>query len=251
MNGLNEAWALQVALDAGKIKANAVYLAKDLLNKFLGAWKGGTWEEIKGYTMTPKQIALMVKLVEEGGPTACGAITVGAAVGDVSGITALFEKASAKLKYPKLEMQTAGGVMVALNLANPKLKNPGCIYVKVNGAYAGKINPDGVYKPNHVPKNLQDLLDSLHALAANPAKVAAEQGTLLGRCCFCMKNLKHPDSIAMGYGPICADAYGLPWGPSATKEAAAAAIAEAVEVATLIIPAEDVSPGFYSKIGGS
>jgi len=31
-------------------------------------------------------------------------------------------------------------------------------------------------------------------------------------CCFCGRDLDTAESISMGYGPICADKYGLPWG---------------------------------------
>lgn len=47
-------------------------------------------------------------------------------------------------------------------------------------------------------------------------KVTAEQaarfGAVTGSCIFCMRTLTDERSITVGYGPICADHNGLPWG---------------------------------------
>jgi len=47
-------------------------------------------------------------------------------------------------------------------------------------------------------------------------KVTAEQasafGRLWGSCVFCSRLLTDERSIAVGYGPVCADHNGLPWG---------------------------------------
>ena len=37
-------------------------------------------------------------------------------------------------------------------------------------------------------------------------------------CRFCSKALTHPNSQAVGYGPTCAQKYGLPWGEVDIKE---------------------------------
>lgn len=41
---------------------------------------------------------------------------------------------------------------------------------------------------------------------------AAAFGKLVGRCCFCSHAIDTPESTAVGYGPVCAAKYGLPWG---------------------------------------
>lgn len=47
-------------------------------------------------------------------------------------------------------------------------------------------------------------------------KVTAEQaarfGKLWGSCVFCSRLLTDERSVAVGYGPICAEKNGLPWG---------------------------------------
>lgn len=35
-------------------------------------------------------------------------------------------------------------------------------------------------------------------------------------CCYCSKNLTHPESERRGYGPVCADKYGLEYDRSYT-----------------------------------
>lgn len=41
---------------------------------------------------------------------------------------------------------------------------------------------------------------------------AAKFGKLYGICCFCSRTLTDERSIGVGYGPVCAEHYGLPWG---------------------------------------
>lgn len=44
------------------------------------------------------------------------------------------------------------------------------------------------------------------------AELAAKFGALYGRCVFCSQTLTDERSIEVGYGPICAENHGLPWG---------------------------------------
>lgn len=41
---------------------------------------------------------------------------------------------------------------------------------------------------------------------------AAAFGEMTGHCCFCNTAIDTPESVAVGYGPICAGKFGLPWG---------------------------------------
>lgn len=55
----------------------------------------------------------------------------------------------------------------------------------------------------------------LHHLTADnrlTAEEAARLGHLTGRCVFCSRKLTDDRSTEVGYGPICADREGLPWG---------------------------------------
>lgn len=44
------------------------------------------------------------------------------------------------------------------------------------------------------------------------AEDAAAFGQLYGTCIFCWKDLTDERSIEVGYGPVCAENRGLPWG---------------------------------------
>ena len=52
----------------------------------------------------------------------------------------------------------------------------------------------------------------MKAFAADPVKVAADFGKLNYNCCFCSKGLDDQQSLDVGYGPVCAKHYNLPWG---------------------------------------
>lgn len=53
-----------------------------------------------------------------------------------------------------------------------------------------------------------------HLTAADrlTAEDAAKFGHLTGQCVFCARRLTDERSIAVGYGPVCAEREGLPWG---------------------------------------
>lgn len=57
-----------------------------------------------------------------------------------------------------------------------------------------------------------ELESFLQKFAEDPARVAAEEGKRTGNCVFCAKQLTDERSVAVGYGPQCAEKYSLPWG---------------------------------------
>jgi hypothetical protein len=133
----------------------------------------------------------------------------------VAGVFALFEQAiSNKLKYPKIRLQTCDGSPVMLARAGDKSRYTGQIMVtdgRPFGAntYYGRVDTNGVFFPAAPSSGVRDLL---MRLSADPAGVAAEYGRLTGNCCFCGLRLTDARSTAVGYGPICADKFGLGWG---------------------------------------
>lgn len=73
------------------------------------------------------------------------------------------------------------------------------------------------------------------------ADEAAAFGYANARCVFCARTLSTAESTAVGYGPVCAANYGLPWGvvPAATPESwEAIGEMEAAEEAAAEIAAE-------------
>lgn len=49
-------------------------------------------------------------------------------------------------------------------------------------------------------------------VAEDPLAAFSENGRLTKYCCYCGRALTHPSSTHYGYGPICAENFGLPWG---------------------------------------
>jgi hypothetical protein len=54
------------------------------------------------------------------------------------------------------------------------------------------------------------IIAALRAIAEDPVAVAKLYGQATGCCCFCGRELTNGASIAAGYGPICAEGFGLP-----------------------------------------
>jgi hypothetical protein len=58
----------------------------------------------------------------------------------------------------------------------------------------------------------REIVEVLRAFANDPAGYSGAHGRATGQCCYCGRGLTDPRSVTVGYGPICADYYGLPWG---------------------------------------
>lgn len=135
---------------------------------------------------------------------------------DARGVFALFEQAiSNNLKYPKIRLRAADGQNVVLSRAGAKSKYTGQIIVTDerpygSNTYFGRVDTSGNFIPAWA--NSPAVSSLLLRLSADPAGVASEYGRLTGHCCFCSLPLTDARSTAVGYGPICAGKFGLPWG---------------------------------------
>ena len=144
-------------------------------------------------------------------------------VGDLSGIVALFDRAKQHLKFPAI---TLDGFRV--NVAGQRARQPGSLTITSldKGAdgrrgWFGRVTIAGVFEP---ARDADPAIGAkLRAFAADPAGQAAEYGRLHGICCFCNKPLRDERSTAVGYGPVCADHFGLEWGSRAAAPLAQAA----------------------------
>ena len=104
-------------------------------------------------------------------------------------------------------------------MAGPKSKTPGAIMVTGTGSfetrpYYGKITGGACIPASqrNEPSTLASVTALLLAFAADPAGTAAAYGRATGVCSFCARQLTDERSVSVGYGPICADTYSLPWG---------------------------------------
>ncbi len=136
---------------------------------------------------------------------------------ELSKLVDLLDAAGKVLKKPSITLQLANGNPIRISRCPDNHKKcPGQLYVAAPGygsTYYGRVTREGVMVPARDYSPEVDAL--LHRLQSDPAQVAAEYGKLTGRCCFCNLTLTDERSTRVGYGPVCAKNFGLPW---TTKE---------------------------------
>ena len=135
-------------------------------------------------------------------------------VGDLSRIVGMISHAAQYLKFPAIVLE---GFRVSI--AGERAREPGSLTVTSatkdgnRRTWFGRVTRAGVWQPGRdAPDGLGP---KLRALAADPVAVASAHGRLTGACCFCRKRLGEGEdqrSVEVGYGPICANHFGLPWG---------------------------------------
>jgi hypothetical protein len=142
-------------------------------------------------------------------------------VGDFAGVIALFEKARQHLKYPRVRLQLPDGRPLVLALAGPGSSRAGWVTMTDGRPFGenlfyGRVSPAGNWEMGHAIDEIvgDAVAELLHRLAADPEQVASSYGKLTGCCCFCTSQLSDPKSTEVGYGPVCAKRWGLPWGKS-------------------------------------
>lgn len=180
---------------------------------------GGVWSPThRGWLVPLHNAAAAMTLVPMAPPKPT------AEVGQLQGLIELFSKAAKHLKKPSIVLKLPSGQSIKL-----KADYGGGIAIYTEGGYGsfvGKVSDVGQYtgsaKP-YVQAYQAETVEMLKALAADPAGVAAAYGKLTSACCFCRIPLTDPRSLGVGYGPICADHYGLPWGAAKTTIACVAA----------------------------
>jgi len=133
-------------------------------------------------------------------------------VGDFSGVIELFTKAKGNLKYPKISLTTESGGTVMLSLAGAKAKKPGTINVTDGKPFGeniwyGRVDASGSWEKTHSATD--EVGAVLKELSIDPAGFASNYGHKHGSCCFCNKTLTQANSVTAGFGPVCADNWGL------------------------------------------
>jgi len=130
---------------------------------------------------------------------------------DMTDLLHRFELANkAGIKRPKVN---TGDLLFSLAPASGK--NEGYVYVKGQTndwderPYFGKISPEGKFF------GVRDLEDETRKriieIGSDVVAAAKAHGAQHNNCCFCNRDLTTNESVSNGYGPICAERYGLPW----------------------------------------
>lgn len=127
----------------------------------------------------------------------------------------LFAKAQTNLKYPHLTL-TVDGLKVKLATNSHR---PG-VFIS-NGKYDFDRKIYGVIHPTDIGAKVSwrpeyaiipSIRPMMIELVKDPIKFCSLHGLKFSYCCFCGKELTAKESLFAGYGPICADNWGLPWG---------------------------------------
>ena len=130
-------------------------------------------------------------------------------------IQEMFQKAATKLKRMKVELKTVGGERVVFKPAGEHSKYHGSIMVTDGRRFGenqffGFIDLDGVF--HHGKRCNPEVVELVTQFGDDPELVAMQYGRENHVCCFCMRGLTDKRSTDVGYGPVCADRYGLNWG---------------------------------------
>lgn len=137
-------------------------------------------------------------------------------------IVEILTKASRNLKHPAIELSEHD---IRLSVAGSRSKYVGQIHVTSCGSFHdrtwyGRIDTDGVFHPS---SRVEDrIYEALARFALDPAAFASEHGKKTGQCCFCNRKLEDERSTEVGYGPVCAEHYGLTWGSAKSSDSASA-----------------------------
>ena len=130
----------------------------------------------------------------------------------LDGIMRMFSQASESLKLPAVRLNVEG-LEIKVSLAGPRSRYTGDIMVaapKFGEGWYGRIDTEGKFYPG------RDITPAVRAalvrFSESPEEVAAEFGRLTGRCCLCNRALSDGRSVSVGYGPVCANRFGLAWG---------------------------------------
>jgi len=154
--------------------------------------------------------------------------TPAADAGTYTALIELLDRANAAgIQYPKVRLQTADGSKVVLARAGSRSRREGTINITDGRPYGantwyGRIERDGSRVASR--SWTVEVRDAIVAFRDDPASIGGSLGRMTGNCCFCGRDLRTRESVGVGYGPICAGHWGLPWGSTEQYDAAQAAI---------------------------
>lgn len=224
---------LIVALEAAAVKFEARALAgetfavgkadvcRDLIRKFsrYGRWASlrqrGYAEALVRWTQprSPVQQAVAERSQAVAETRSQERVEMGAL--SLERISQLFASAALHgISFPKIRLRR-GEWAITIYPAPRHSRNAGSYYVKARSGtgqklYCGMLASTGAFTAsNQCPL---DVLEALREFSADPTRAAAAYGHALGHCCFCGRGLTDARSVAMGYGPVCANHFGLEWG---------------------------------------
>lgn len=190
--------------DAGKLSAGDERFARSLISK------------ADSPKFSVKQVYWVGELVKRATQVKESAQTI--EVGDMTDLYQFFLDAREHLKFPKLTVRLPDDTPVKLYMSGVRSRYPDTINVVLpdevtdNGrnVWLGRIHANGTWELPHVPHtSLPMVRDLVEALQQDAHGVAASYGQKTGNCCFCMRGLSDDRSVAVGYGKVCSQHWGL------------------------------------------
>lgn len=118
------------------------------------------------------------------------------------------------VKQPNVRFLGPNHAELRLTLAKETSKNPGAVFVYLADDYLGSIAVDNTVRGLLASRT--DVLTLLTTIALAPAEAAKAYGALTCHCSFCNLRLTDEGSVEVGYGPKCAENFGLPHTPKGT-----------------------------------
>ena len=171
------------------------------------------WNQGKGRDYTPKQLVYVLQYIEAGEKhkAECNAKQLPTETKQprkFPNIAKLFlySKQVASLAYPKITYQLSANAPAITFYYN---NNHACIQAKVGGKLIATIRANGQEDIRWPIKEVY--LPMLEQIEKDPIAAATLSGKLTSCCSFCSKQLTDERSVVLGYGPVCADHWGLPW----------------------------------------
>lgn len=133
------------------------------------------------------------------------------AVGEMTGLLNLLRIAKAAgVKWPKIKLKFPEDE-IQLTLSADSTFINAVAWRDGQKRWYGGVNKEGTMELSDKFR-CEELVPTMKALAVNPSAAGKAYGQKTGICCFCGSPLKTTDSVFYGYGPVCAENYGLEWG---------------------------------------
>ena len=169
------------------------------------------WNQGKGRDFSPKQLFYVDRFIAEGEEKRNknkAAMAINNHPRNFKNIAKLFlySKQVASLAYPKITYQLAKELPPITLYYN---NNHGCIQAKVAGRLVATIKANGQEDMRWPVKD--NYLAMLETIEKDPIAAATLSGKLTSCCSFCSRELTDERSVVLGYGPVCAEHWGLPW----------------------------------------
>lgn len=131
-----------------------------------------------------------------------------------SRVEAMLRQAAHNINAPTIKLWDKDHGKVAIRFHNGEVK----LKWRVNDAPRwARIVHEGIAFNEKFPLP-PSIIETVRKFAADPVEAAKRYGLEQKSCCFCGIGLTNASSRHHGYGPICADNFGLPWGDVPEQE---------------------------------